>query len=88
MHEARAIEQHVDGADRIGERVDRRAVAHVEHARIERAVAQRVDADVRRDHARTLAREPLGRRAADALRGGRDERRLASQSCFHILRSR
>ena len=38
MHEAGAVEQHVDGADVARERIDRRCVGDVEQARFDRLV--------------------------------------------------
>src|SRR5690606_28483084 len=88
VDEAGAVEQHVDGAE-LGRGVaDGTGVQDVEQAGADPRDAVQLrqlgGIDVGGDHRGTLARERLGRGAADALRRGGDERLLTLQPTGHV----
>ncbi len=80
MHITRAVAQHVDGAELLRERLDRRAVSHVEPpvARALQALQGHL-VDVGRGHRRPFAHKGLRYGAADPLARRRDEGPLALQ---------
>ena len=93
VHEARAVEQHVERAFARGERRDVLRVRHVEPTRGQPAARalgvgpephERGFVDVGRQHVGALAREPQRGRAADALPGRRHQRAFALQSHEHL----
>ena len=87
MDEAGAVEEDVDRSDLARQRPHGVRRAHVELARLGVEASEPGDVDVGRDDARALPREGLGRRAPDARRGRRQQRRLARQSSSHRGRS-
>ncbi len=90
MHEARAVEQHIDGADARRATLDGRGIAHIQHGGLDGVVlgGQRDESllvDVRGVHARTFPRHGEGRGAADTLARRRDEHRFLSESFTHVV---
>ena len=83
MDEARAVEQNVDRPERVSERRDLVAGAHVEPPPVRAEPREGVKVDVRGDDLRAFADERLGRRPADPGARRRQNRDLASQPSRH-----
>src|ERR1700722_3754807 len=87
MDEARAVEEDVDWPDLPRQRLDRLVRADVELALVGIEPFETGDVDIRRNDARALAGEGLGRAAADAGRRRRQQSNLTRQSSGHWARS-
>ena len=88
MHEAGAVEQHVDAADLLDPGGNVIVAQHVEFARRDAGRSlqflQRRFIDIGRMHSRAGPRERQGRCLADALRGGGEEDNLAFEASGHV----